>query len=141
MQNFGMAIKQATNQMNKHMDLYAKHYGVTGTQMSILDFVGKHAAVLQRDIEAEFAIRRSTATLTLQRMEKYGLITRKPAEHDGRQMAVTLTPKATKLRVAVTTYIEHQQQAMEEAFTPAERAVFARMITYFIQLNGGGSHD
>ncbi|WP_156314363.1 MarR family winged helix-turn-helix transcriptional regulator [Lacticaseibacillus camelliae] len=98
MQNFGMVIKQATNQMNKHMDTYAKQFGLTGSQMSIIDFVGNHGQVLQRDIEAEFAIQRSTATLTLQRMEKSGLIQRTAAATDARQKAVSLTPKATKLK-------------------------------------------
>ena len=140
MQNFGRVIKQATNQMNKHMDTYAKQFGLTGTQMSIIDFVGNHGQVLQRDIEAEFAIQRSTATLTLQRMEKSGLIKRSASTTDARQKAVSLTPKANKLKQKITAYILGQQQAMEQAFTPAEQAVFNRMITTFIQLNGG-AHD
>lgn len=140
MQNFGMVIKQATNQMNKHMDTYARQFGLTGTQMSIIDFVGNHGQVLQRDIEAEFAIQRSTATLTLQRMEKSGLIQRTAATTDARQKAVSLTTKATNLKRKITAYIQGQQQAMEKTFTPTEQAVFNRMITYFIQLNGG-AHD
>lgn len=140
MNNFGMAIKQANNQMSKHMDTYARQFGLTGSQLSIIDFVGNHDLVLQRDIEAEFAIRRSTATMTLQRMEKNGLIRRRPAETDGRQKTVTLTAKGTKCKAAATSYIQHQQHAMEMAFTPTEQVVFNRMIAYFLQLNGG-SHD
>ena len=40
--------------------------------------------IFQRDIEAEFSIRRSTATTMLQTMEKHGLIKRAPVEYDAR---------------------------------------------------------
>ncbi|WP_225350189.1 MarR family transcriptional regulator [Lacticaseibacillus pantheris] len=67
------------------MDNYAKQFGLTGTQMSILDFIGTRTDVLQRDIETEFNIQRSTATVTLQRMEKQDLVERHPSPNDSRQ--------------------------------------------------------
>ncbi|KRM87987.1 MarR family winged helix-turn-helix transcriptional regulator [Lacticaseibacillus thailandensis] len=76
MPTLGKIIKHATNQMNQSMDQYAKQFGLTGTQMSIIDFIGTHKRVLQRDIEREFNIQRSTATVALQRMERAALIHR-----------------------------------------------------------------
>lgn len=139
--DFGKLIKQATIQMNRNMDTYAKQYGLTGTQMSILDFLSGHPQALQRDIEAEFNIQRSTATVTLQRMEKAGLITRAPATTDARQKAVSLTTKAQDLSGAVGTYIAQQQRSMTTRFSATEQATFTAMLQYFIELNGGQNHQ
>ncbi|KRK39873.1 MarR family winged helix-turn-helix transcriptional regulator [Loigolactobacillus bifermentans] len=133
--DYGKLLKHATNQMNKGMDAYAKQFDLTGTQMSIIDFIGNQQQVLQRDIEAEFNIQRSTATVALQRMEKRGLVVRQPAATDGRQKTVVLTAKAQQLHQVVSQYIAKQQNAMNAAFTPAECETFVRMLQYFITLN------
>lgn len=135
--NYGKLVKQACNQMNRAMDEYARASGLTGTQMSIIDFIGSKSAVLQRDIEAEFNIQRSTASVLLQRMEARELVTRQAVAGDARQKAVRLTPKAERLHEMVAVYIAKQQSAMTSEFTPAECATFVRMLQYFIQLNHG----
>lgn len=132
---YGKLIKLATNQMNRCMDAYAKQYGLTGVQMLIIDYVAGREQVLQRDIETEFNIQRSTATVALQRMEQRGLITRVASAQDARQKVVTLTAKAHDLQADIAAYIAHQQAAMETAFSPEEQATFRRMLQYFIQLN------
>lgn len=134
-QDFGKLIKQATNQMNRCMDVFAKQYELTGVQVSIIDYVGNHDAVLQRDIEAEFNIQRSTATVALQRMEQRGLITRHASAQDARQKVVTLTAKAHDLHQDIDQYIGQQQHALEAAFTPAQRADFLAVLQYFTKLN------
>lgn len=133
--DYGKLLKYATNQMNKGMDAYAKQFDLTGTQMSIIDFIGNQQQVLQRDIEAEFNIQRSTATVALQRMEKRGLVVRQPSATDGRQKTVVLTAKAQQLHQVVSQYIAKQQNAMNTAFTPAECETFVHMLQYFIKLN------
>lgn len=138
--DYGKLIKLAANQMNRRMDAYAKQYGLTGTQMSILDFLASHPHALQRDIEAEFNIQRSTATVTLQRMEKAELITRVPAA-DARQKEVHLTNKAQELSSDVAAYIAHQQASIVTHFSAEEQATFTAMLQYFIELNGGNHHQ
>lgn len=133
--DYGKLIKQASNQMSRGMDAHAKKYGLTGSQMSIIDFIGTQHACLQRDIEQEFNIQRSTATVSLQRMEKAGLVKRVVASSDARQKEVVLTPKAEALHEMVSAYIAQQQTAMKQAFTPEECDLFERMLAYFIQLN------
>ncbi|MCL2320975.1 MAG: MarR family winged helix-turn-helix transcriptional regulator [Oscillospiraceae bacterium] len=53
--------------------------------------------VYQRDIEAEFKIRRSTATGILQLMEKNGLIERKLVSCDARLKKLVVTQKAVDM--------------------------------------------
>lgn len=50
--------------------------------------------VFQKDFEAHFSIRRSTATNMLKLMETNGLILREPVPSDARLKKIILTPKA-----------------------------------------------
>lgn len=55
--------------------------------MSIIDYLSRHsnADILQKDIENEFNIQRSTTTVLLQRMERKQLLFRTPSTIDARQ--------------------------------------------------------
>ncbi|MTV83092.1 MarR family winged helix-turn-helix transcriptional regulator [Secundilactobacillus folii] len=136
MTDYGKMLKHATNQMNRAMDQYARQFGVTGVQMSILDYLGSHGNVLQHDIEVEFAIQRSTMTVTLQRMEKAGLIYRTESAKDARQKTVNMSAKAQPIQNRASAYIQGQQQAMQQKFSSAELRQFEQVLEYFIKLNG-----
>lgn len=135
--DLGKLIKHAANQMSRSMDKYAKQFGLTGTQMSILNFIGTRTDVLQRDIEDEFNIQRSTATIALQRMEKRGLIERRPASTDARQKLVIVTSTAASLQQLASDYITQQQQTINAEFTPSEQELITQLLNRFIEMNGG----
>ncbi|MCI1893151.1 MAG: MarR family winged helix-turn-helix transcriptional regulator [Lactobacillus sp.] len=131
-ENYGRSIKLAANHMTQNMDAYAQQFDLTGTQMSILDFIVHAPAVcLQRDIEAEFAIRRSTATGLLKRMAARDLIVEQRYAGDTRQKQVTLTAKGQALQEATSAYIQRSQAAFVAAFSPAARAQFSEMLAYW----------
>ena len=54
--------------------------------------------MFQRDVEAEFNIRRSTATGILQLMEKNGFLLREPVAYDARLKKLVLTPRLWRAR-------------------------------------------
>ena len=124
--------------MSRSMDAYAGQYGLTGTQMSIIDFLGEAQNHTQRDIEMEFDIP-STTTKILQRMEASGLVAIKRDPRDGRQRIIALTAKARGLQTAVRAYINDQQTAMERRFDQRDLAAFDRVLAYFITLNSDDS--
>lgn len=133
--NYGKRIKQAANVRSRSMDAYAAQYRLTGTQMSIIDFLGKSQDRTQRDIEMEFDIRPSTTTKILQRMEASGLVAAKRDPRDGRQRIIAPTAKARDLQKAVRAYIDNQQKAMERQFNHRDLAAFDRVLAYFTTLN------
>ena len=133
--DYGKRIKRAANLMSRSMDAYASQYGLTGTQMSIIDFLGESEDHTQRDIEMEFDIRPSTTTKILQRMEASGLVSAKRDPRDGRQRIIAPTAKAQGLQKAVRDYIESQQNAMERRFNQRDLDAFDRVLAYFIALN------
>ena len=134
-EDYGKRIKRAANLMSRSMDAYASQYGLTGTQMSIIDFLGESEDHTQRDIEMEFDIRPSTTTKILQRMEASGLVSAKRDPRDGRQRIIAPTAKAQGLQKAVRDYIESQQNAMERRFNQRDLDAFDRVLAYFIALN------
>lgn len=134
-EDYGKRIKRAANLMSRSMDAYASQYGLTGTQMSIIDFLGEAQNHSQQDIEMEFDIRPSTTTKILQRMEASGLVAIKRDPRDGRQRIIALTAKARGLQTAVRAYINDQQTAMERRFDQRDLAAFDRVLAYFITLN------
>ncbi|WP_229132350.1 MarR family winged helix-turn-helix transcriptional regulator [Bifidobacterium mizhiense] len=138
-EDYGKQIKRAANLMSRSMDAYAGQYGLTGTQMSIIDFLGEAQNHTQRDIEMEFDIRPSTTTKILQRMEASGLVAIKRDPRDGRQRIIALTAKARGLQTAVRAYINDQQTAMERRFDQRDLAAFDRVLAYFITLNSDES--
>ena len=138
-EDYGKRIKRAANLMSRSMDAYAAQYGLTGTQMSIIDFLGESQNRTQRDIEMEFDIRPSTTTKILQRMEASGLLSTKRDPRDGRQRIIALTTKARSLQKAVRNYIDDQQKAMERPFEQRDLAAFEHVLANIIALNSDDS--
>ena len=75
----------------------------TGMQGWIIGFLHRNEDrdMFQRDVEAEFNIRRSTATGILQLMEKNGFLLREPVAYDARLKKLVLTPKALAVHEGV----------------------------------------
>lgn len=131
----GRLLKIAARQLTKNFDDFARQYGLTATQMSIIDHLGrKQEEVLQRDLEQEFNIRRSTATLILQRMEKKDLIKRTPAQIDARQRAVVLTDQGKQLVGFVSDYMQLQQKQLQQQFSNTEIALFEKILHYYMEV-------
>ncbi|MCI1935675.1 MAG: MarR family transcriptional regulator [Bifidobacteriaceae bacterium] len=133
-ENYSRLLKQTTNQLNRSFDEFAAHYGLTGNQMSVIDFLSTRPgnAAEQRDIEIEFDIRRSSVTTMLQRMERKGLLIREQAPDDARRKIVRLTAEANKLISVVTEYIDSEQRLFEERFGESRIADLKRMLAFFV---------
>lgn len=133
--NFGRLLSQTTREMSRVLDTYAHNYGITGVQLSILDFVGNvNNAPIQHDVELEFNIQRATATVLLQRMERDGLIVRIHAPTDGRQKLIKLTPRGQELAERAAAHFDAQQHAIEQHFTPEQLSAFQDALNYFKHL-------
>ncbi len=80
----------------------------------------KQGPVYQRDIEKELMLRRSSATETLQLMEKNGLIIRMPEPGDQRLKRLQTTEKAEKVYRMLVSGIEDIEQRLVAGVTPQE---------------------
>ena len=96
--------------------------GLTPSQCRIMGFIMDNGdkPVYQKDIEAEFNIRRSTATPLLQAMEHKNLIMREPEENDGRLKRIRLTKKAMERSREVMDRISCIERQLVEGITAEE---------------------
>ena len=95
----------------------------TGMQGWIIGF--------QRDVEAEFNIRRSTATGILQLMEKNGFLLREPVAYDARLKKLVLTPKALAVHEGVISRIRATEARITKDVTPEELEQFFAITAKF----------
>lgn len=105
-------VRSLSNGIHRLMDSsIAKDWRITPMQGRFIGFIRRHQSdVFQRDLEAEFCIRRSTASAILQTMERDGLIRREAVPQDARLKKLVLTPKAE----AFSAYF-HQELTRVEA--------------------------
>jgi DNA-binding MarR family transcriptional regulator len=75
-----------------------KPFGLTPSQAFMLRVVLEKPGLLQSELAAELAISRSTATRTLDGLQKMKLIQRKTTESDGRESAIAPTAAAVAMR-------------------------------------------
>jgi len=111
-------VKSLANLVKREADStipYNDKDNLTGMQGFVIGYLfrNKDTDVFQRDLEARFLIRRSTATGILKLMEKKGLIERKPVPYDARLKKLTLTAKA----------IDHHENFLSEMDKLEVRAV------------------
>ncbi|MBQ8740876.1 MAG: MarR family transcriptional regulator [Clostridia bacterium] len=84
--------------------------------------------IFQRDFEARFSIRRSTATNMLKLMEKNGLITREPVAYDARLKKIVLTEKAIEIHKKATKNIEMIESTLKKGITEEELNSFYSVV-------------
>jgi len=114
---FGILIKQANNDIVRDADKYAQTLGLTGMQMSIIDYVSRmenSENIFQKNIEKEFNIRRASATSALKLMEKNDLIVRVPMANDARLKRIILTPKSHQVSKKIHKYFSDTERKIAE---------------------------
>ena len=123
----GFEIKSISNMIRRKLDdtfSEPEFDGLTGMQNAIMGYIMHHAEkgdVFQRDIEKEFCVRRSTATVMLKNLEQKGYILRIPVEYDARLKKIILTEKAEKLQQKVRKEIDAFHEQLEGCLTKEER--------------------
>ncbi|MFT8329557.1 MAG: MarR family winged helix-turn-helix transcriptional regulator [Oenococcus oeni] len=133
--DLGRLLKIASNQMSTRFDIFAKKYDLTGTQMTIIDYLSrnKNKEALQRDLESEFSIKSSTATVLLQRMEIKKLLYRKASGKDSRQKCLKLTKKANKLETIILSYMDSDQSQMTSGLNKEEVVFLEKILKRMIE--------
>lgn len=102
----------------------------TTTQEWFLAYIANESEnrdVFQKDLEAQFNIRRSTATEILQAMERKKLIIREPVPYDKRSKKITLTQQAWKIHNANVDRIKSIENRLVQGFSAEE---MERLISY-----------
>jgi len=70
---------------------------VTLPQMHTLEILGQHPALRMKELAAKMGVTTGTLTVTVDRLEKRGLVARAPNESDRRSVLVELTGRGRTL--------------------------------------------
>ena len=103
----------------------------TSTQHWFLSFLWEHSDegdIFQKDLEANFQIRCSTATEILKGMERKGLIVREPVPYDRRAKKILLTEAAIQICEENKRTILDIENGLSQGLTDAEKKEFFRLL-------------
>lgn len=91
-----------------------EHNGLTGPQGLVLGYLYDHQDkdIFQKDIEATFNIRRSTATGLLQCLEGNGFVKRVSVDYDARLKKIVLTTKAHEFKELLESHIQKMEEIL-----------------------------
>jgi DNA-binding MarR family transcriptional regulator len=107
--------------------------GVTPTQMHALEILGTHTALRMKELAERMGVTTGTLTVLADRLEKAGMIRRKPHEADRRSILVELTEHGHAL------FREHDQlhaqltRDLTAGLTDDERASLGTMLEKMIR--------
>ena len=139
-ENIGYKIRLLHNQIHKHME-YQKAKNefdcgdLTRMQRFTLGFLhyNSHREIYQKDLEAEFAISRATASNMLAIMERKGLIKREPVEHDARLKKVVLTEQAKKMHSRIKADILSMEEMLTKGLSEDDKQRLHQYLDNMIQ--------
>lgn len=123
------ALRRVNIVLKRSMSVFATDHSCVPTVASmILQYLyHEGGSSMQKDIECEFHLRRSTACQHLQRLEKEGYITRAAAEGDGRSKCIALTEKAKAEQDEIVRKFRKMELYVDEALTQEERETFCML--------------
>lgn len=122
-------LHQASNRLRRRIDRISLAHGLTGPQGMVLAFLSWHSQpVVQRDVEQEFDVRRSTVSCLLTQLEKDGFIRRESVEGDARLRRLVVTQKGLEAHRAVNAEVVRYEQQVLDTLTPEEQETFFRLL-------------
>lgn len=129
----GIEIKTLSNLIKRRIDSIDKiKYldKITGTHGWIIkySYENKDRDVFQKDIEHKLQIRRSTATVMLQLMEKNELITRVSVDYDARLKKIVLTDKSIEMHLIIEEELGNLEKQVIKGLSEKEIDMFFEIL-------------
>ena len=105
--------------------------GISGVNARILAYLADHedTDVFQRDIEEQFAIRRSTVSKIVRLMEQKQLVVREAVARDARLKRLRLTEKARRIQAVAAGEFDDFEARATDGLTAAEIETLRSLLT------------
>ena len=123
----GFEIRVLSNLIYRRINQMSAQEGetLTANQDWVLHFLIQSQG---RDIEKEFSIRRSTASRTLQLMERNGYIRREPVSYDARMKKLVVTEKGAEARERMIDRLNRFEAELQSGISRDELNQLTRTI-------------
>lgn len=135
MQSIYKYINQLSNSQRRLIERLAKGKIYSGTQGKLIHYLFSHreSAVYQKDIEAAFGLRASTATELVSSLEKTGLLRRVQSEKDARCRELVLTELADTVKDDVFQDIDALEKQLTLSIAPEELDTWVRVTCKMLE--------
>src|SRR6218665_458839 len=116
----------------RELERHLAPLGLSPGHMRVLLALENGAALTQKALAERAGVEQATMTATLTRMERDGLVTRRPNPEDGRSTLVALTPLALGKLPDVADATATINALVLEQLTPDERSQFFALLKRII---------
>ena len=118
-------VRRATEQQMADLE-------ISSVQSRVLGYLWwkawKKEPAFQKELEAEFKIRRSSVCSVVQCLEKRGLLERRSVSTDARQKELVLTEEGVRVQRQVIERIEEMEKRVNGWLSPEEREWWLRCV-------------
>ncbi len=128
----GYMTNWAARLFARAIDRKLREIGVAAGQMPVFFALGDGAALQQKRLAQIASIEQPTMAATLSRMERDGLIVRRPDPDDGRSQLVELTPEAMEKAARVKQAGMAVHARALDRLSDDERALFLDMLARIV---------
>lgn len=133
--DIGQYANHLNNMIRRQLDITAKNNHINGAQGRVLIYLlieTRRRDVFQKDIEEKYAIRPSSASAMLKKMENAGLIVRQPLPSDNRLKRIIPTARAKEAEDGVVADTRALEQKMAHGIPEADLTTFFDVIDKII---------
>src|SRR6476646_3221542 len=128
----GYMTNLAARLFAREVDRKVRELGVSAGYLPVFFALAAGNALTQTALASVAAIQQPTMAATLTRMERDGLVQRRPDPNDGRSSLISLTPAAQKKVKAVEMAVSKVNDRALSGLTGKERAAFMTALEAII---------
>lgn len=110
-------------------DSVVRDSGLTTAQAHAIEIVGHSGPIKMKDLARKIGVTTGTLTVAVDRLEKKGLMVRKPHEKDRRSFLIELTPEGRACFKEHHEFHIRMTQEIVSELSPGEQAELHRLIT------------
>lgn len=122
-------LNMARNKVFKRVDATSeKELGIPVTQVAALLFISKCDGCSQNELAEALGLNKPGASGLVKRMEKGGLIVKKPSSDDARVTKLSLSETGLALTPRIPPYIQQMNKELTKGFTDDELEVVGRFL-------------
>ncbi|MCZ0733265.1 MarR family winged helix-turn-helix transcriptional regulator [Phreatobacter sp. AB_2022a] len=128
----GYLTNWAARLFARAIDRRLKPMGISSGQLPVFFALGDNRALSQKALTEAAAIEQPTMAATLSRMERDGLVDRRPDPKDGRSTLVSLTPAGLAKMGEVRAAVEAVNAGALASLDPTEREAYLKALATII---------
>jgi DNA-binding MarR family transcriptional regulator len=110
-----------------------RELGVHPGQIPVLVLLHKREGISLREIADQLHIKPPTVTVTIQRLEKAGMVYKRPDEKDQRINRIYLTQKGKNLKEDMRRVMDDNRQMLIRGFSQEEQAVLKEFLHRMVE--------